>query len=118
MFTQEQMRRNAALMLDLKEEMEQSCAKYGTVKKVIVYDNHPDGIVSVSFTTTDESDNAVKYLNGRVVDGRRLTAELWDGKTKYKVEETEEEAERRHAEFEKYISGNEKKENDGEQVVK
>uniref|UniRef100_A0A8R1EES9 RRM domain-containing protein n=1 Tax=Caenorhabditis japonica TaxID=281687 RepID=A0A8R1EES9_CAEJA len=103
MFTQEQMRRNAALMLDLKEEMEQSCAKYGTVKKVIVYDNHPDGIVSVSFTTTDESDNAVKYLNGRVVDGRRLTAELWDGKTKYKVEETEEEAERRHAEFEKYI---------------
>ncbi|VDN25569.1 unnamed protein product [Cylicostephanus goldi] len=30
--------KNAALMLDLKEEVQQSCSKYGTVKKVIVYD--------------------------------------------------------------------------------
>ncbi|CAI2308958.1 unnamed protein product [Caenorhabditis sp. 36 PRJEB53466] len=105
LFTLEMMAKNAALMLDLKEEMQQSCQKYGAVKKVVVYDNHPDGVVSVTFPTTEESDNAVKYLNGRVVDGRKLTAELWDGKTKYKVEETEEDEERRRAEFEKFISG-------------
>lgn len=31
------MNKNAALMLDLKEEMTQSCQKYGIVKKVVVY---------------------------------------------------------------------------------
>ncbi|EGT46963.1 hypothetical protein CAEBREN_21533 [Caenorhabditis brenneri] len=105
LFTLEMMAKNAALMLDLKEEMTQSCQKYGTVKKVVVYDNHPEGVVSVTFVTTEESDMAVKYLNGRVVDGRKLTAELWDGKTKYKVQETEESEERRLKEFEKFIKG-------------
>ncbi|KAF1769616.1 hypothetical protein GCK72_001433 [Caenorhabditis remanei] len=105
LFTLEMMSKNAALMLDLKEEMTQSCQKYGTVKKVVVYDNHPDGVVSVTFPTTEESDMAVKYLNGRVVDGRKLTAELWDGKTKYKIQETEEDEERRRKEFEKFIEG-------------
>uniref|UniRef100_A0A1I7UD52 17S U2 SnRNP complex component HTATSF1 n=1 Tax=Caenorhabditis tropicalis TaxID=1561998 RepID=A0A1I7UD52_9PELO len=105
LFTLEMMAKNAALMLDLKEEMAQSCQKYGTVKKVVVYDNHPEGVVSVTFPTTEESDMAVKYLHGRVVDGRRLTAELWDGKTKYKIQETEEDEERRRKEFEKFIEG-------------
>ncbi|CAI5439834.1 unnamed protein product [Caenorhabditis angaria] len=105
LFTLEQMAKNAALLLDLKEEMEQSCQKYGQVKKVVVYDNHPEGVVSVSFSTTDESDMAVKYMNGRIVDGRKLTAELWDGKTKYKIKESEEDEERRRIEYEKYISG-------------
>ncbi|PIC54195.1 hypothetical protein B9Z55_000355 [Caenorhabditis nigoni] len=105
LFTLEMMAKNAALMLDLKEEMSESCQKYGTVKKVVVYDNHPDGVVSVTFPTTEESDMAVKYLNGRVVDGRKLTAELWDGKTKYKIQETEEDEERRRKEFEKFIEG-------------
>ncbi|PAV91326.1 hypothetical protein WR25_21908 isoform E [Diploscapter pachys] len=70
LFTLEQMAKNAALLLDLKEEVEQSCAKYGAVKKVVVYDNNPEGVVSVAFESTEHSDLAVKMLNGRIVDGR------------------------------------------------
>ncbi|CAB3407053.1 unnamed protein product [Caenorhabditis bovis] len=115
LFTLEQMAKNAALLLDLKEEMELSCQKYGTVKKVVVYDNHPEGVVSVTFTNTEESDMAVKFLNGRVVDGRKLSAELWDGKTKYKIQETEEDEERRRKEYEKYISGGAAESDDDEE---
>ncbi|KAK6731707.1 hypothetical protein RB195_007896 [Necator americanus] len=105
LFTLQMMEKNAALMMDLKEEVQQSCSKYGAVKKVIVYDNNPEGVVTVTFETTDESDMAVKMLNGRIVDGRRLEVCLWDGKTKYKVQETEEERKRRLAAWENYIKG-------------
>ncbi|KIH45424.1 hypothetical protein ANCDUO_24535 [Ancylostoma duodenale] len=38
LFTLQMMETNAALVMDLKEEVQQSCSKYGTVKKVVVYD--------------------------------------------------------------------------------
>ncbi|VDO51279.1 unnamed protein product [Haemonchus placei] len=65
--------------------------------------NNPEGVVTVTFETTDSSDMAVKMLNGRLVDGRRLA--LWDGKTKYKVEESEEDRKRRLAAWQDYIKG-------------
>lgn len=49
------------------------------------FQNNPDGVATVSFDSTDGSDQAVKMLNGRPVRGRNLEAALWDGKTKYKV---------------------------------
>ncbi|VDN34614.1 unnamed protein product [Cylicostephanus goldi] len=67
--------------------------------------SNPEGVVTVTFETTDESDMAVKMLNGRIVDGRRLEVSLWDGKTKYKVQETEEERQRRLAAWQNYIKG-------------
>ncbi|RCN32357.1 hypothetical protein ANCCAN_21835 [Ancylostoma caninum] len=105
LFTLQMMETNAALMMDLKEEVQQSCSKYGTVKKVVVYDTNPEGVVTVTFETTDESDMAVKMLNGRIVDGRRLEVSLWDGKTKYKVQESEEDRQRRLAAWQNFIKG-------------
>ncbi|WKX91209.1 hypothetical protein Q1695_009775 [Nippostrongylus brasiliensis] len=100
------MDRNAALMMDLKEEVQESCSKYGTVKKVVVYDTNPEGVVTVSFETTDCSDMASEIvLNGRIVDGRRLEVALWDGKTRYKMEESEEDRKRRLEAWQNYIKG-------------
>ena len=42
-------------------------------------------------------------MNGRFFAGRQLSAENWDGRTKYKIKETEEEAERRIEEWTKYL---------------
>lgn len=111
LFTLEMMERNAALLLDLKEEVQESCSKYGTVKKVVVYDNNPEGVVTVTFETTLCSDMAVKMLNGRIVDGRRLEVALWDGKTKYKIDESEEDRKRRLAAWENYIQGDDEEDN-------
>lgn len=77
---------------DIQEECEQKC---GPVKRVVIYDLHPEGIVMVTFQEFDAADKCVELMNGRFFAGRKLDAQHWDGKTKYKIEETEEEIEKR-----------------------
>ena len=45
----------------------------------------------------------VQEMNGRWFAGRRLVAQKWDGVTKYDVEETEEEKEKRLKQWEQYL---------------
>lgn len=50
------------------------------------------------------ADECVDYLNNRVwKNGRVITCETWDGKTKYVVEETEEETNRRIEEWHRFL---------------
>ena len=51
----------------------------------------------------EHSDKAVQMLNGRLVSGRNISASLWDGKTKYKVEETQENRERRENAWNEFL---------------
>lgn len=44
-------------------------------------------------------------MNGRWFAGRRISAEKWDGKTNFKMEETEKQKEERLDEWEKYLAG-------------
>ncbi|CAD6191008.1 unnamed protein product [Caenorhabditis auriculariae] len=104
-FTLQMLMENPILIFTLKEDVAKSCAMYGLVKKVVVFDNNPDGVVSVHFSNTDESDMAVHHLNGSMFNGRILTAELWDGKTKYAVQETKEEHEKRMNNWQKFLCG-------------
>ncbi|EFO19675.1 HIV TAT specific factor 1 [Loa loa] len=83
MFTLEQMMKNATLLLDLEEEVKKVCERFGTVKKVTIHDNNPEGVICVTFQNVEHSDIAVRALNDRVVDGRQISVTLWDGKTKY-----------------------------------
>uniref|UniRef100_A0A0N5AA01 17S U2 SnRNP complex component HTATSF1 n=1 Tax=Syphacia muris TaxID=451379 RepID=A0A0N5AA01_9BILA len=103
MFTLDEMMKNAALVLDLGDEIRKVCERFGKVKKVYVYDNNPEGVVSVTFENVEHSDSAVKSLNGRVVDGRVINVSIWDGKTKYKVDETEEQKRARIAQWQSHI---------------
>ncbi|VDD88168.1 unnamed protein product, partial [Enterobius vermicularis] len=103
MFTVEEMMKNAALVMDLEEEIRKVCERFGKVKKIRVYDNNPEGVISATFENVEQSDLAVKSLNGRVVDGRCINVALWDGKTKYYIVETEEQKQARLAEWQKHI---------------
>ncbi|CAJ0565617.1 unnamed protein product, partial [Mesorhabditis spiculigera] len=105
-FTLEEMEQNAALMLDLKEVYQKLSAKYGTVKKVVVYDTNPDGVVTVSYTNTEEADLAIKMLDKHLINGKLLDAYNWDGKAKFKVEETEEQRQARLERYGRELEGN------------
>ncbi|MFH4974058.1 hypothetical protein AB6A40_000767 [Gnathostoma spinigerum] len=107
MFTLDQMMKNSALLLDLEEEVRKTSERFGKVKKIVVHDNNPDGVVCVTFDNVEGSDTMIRSLNGRVVDGRKITAELWDGKTKYTIIETEEQREQRMAQWRKFIEDEE-----------
>ena len=52
----------------------------------------------------------LQSLNGRFYAGRVITAETYDGVTKYDVQETEEEMEKRLQEWEKFIGGDDDEE--------
>jgi len=51
----------------------------------------------------EHSDTAVKMLNGRLVGGKIISAFLWDGKEKFKKEESSTERKLRDESWEKYL---------------
>ncbi|KAJ6663318.1 hypothetical protein lerEdw1_010454, partial [Lerista edwardsae] len=70
---------------EIREDLRTECEKFGQVKKVIIFDRHPDGVASVSFKEAEEGDVCKQALNGRWFGGRQLCVEAWDGVTDYQV---------------------------------
>lgn len=96
MFTPDEISQDATVILDLKEDVEAKCADLGfEPTKVDIYDKHPDGVIAVTFNETSQAESCIQALNDQFYAGRRVKAELWDGQTKYKIKETDEESERR-----------------------
>lgn len=54
------------------------------VNILYVFQRHPDGVAQVTFREPEAADACVALLNGRWFGQRKITAETWDGKTKYK----------------------------------
>ncbi|XP_014665191.1 PREDICTED: HIV Tat-specific factor 1 homolog [Priapulus caudatus] len=95
MFDNKDFEKDATLILGLKQDLRDECSKYGEVKKVEIYDRHPEGIATVMFKEVEDADQALLTLHGRWFAKRKITAATWDGKEKFKVEETEEEKAKR-----------------------
>ena len=79
---------------------------------------HVEGIVTVMFDSPEEADICKEALNGRWFAKRQLTAETWDGKTKYHIEETEEEKEARLKKWQKFLESEEDESQRGSKIVK
>lgn len=108
MFSPTEFERDAKLILDYRNDLRDECnEKCGEVKKVEIYDRHVDGVAAVFFKEFDNADACVSLMNGRWFAGRQLISHHWDGKTKYKIKETEEEAEKRIELWEKFLEADE-----------
>ncbi|KAL1916907.1 uncharacterized protein VTP21DRAFT_5104 [Calcarisporiella thermophila] len=100
MFSMEEIEKDPSLMLDLKEDVREECEKLGEVTNVILYDKSPGGIISVRYKEKEGALACVELMNGRYFAGRQITAEIYDGKTRYlrsgmkDANEEEEESER------------------------
>lgn len=70
---------------------------------------NPEGVVSVTFAEPEMADECINLMNGRWFAARQLTAETWDGKTKYKVVETDAEREQRLKKWDKFLEQEEAK---------
>ena len=104
MFDVSEFARDPKLILEYRSDVREECSeKCGEVKKVEIYDANPEGVAAVFFSDFDSADKCVALMNGRFFAGRRLHALLWDGKTKYKINESEQEAEKRMKEWDKYL---------------
>ncbi|XP_063404003.1 17S U2 SnRNP complex component HTATSF1-like [Mytilus trossulus] len=95
MFSPKEFEADPMLINELRDDTRTECSKLGEVKNIRLYDNHPDGVITVTMKTPCEADEVIKLLNGRWFAKKQITAESWDGKTKYDIEESEAERDER-----------------------
>ncbi|KAG0029351.1 hypothetical protein BGZ81_003869 [Podila clonocystis] len=114
MFTIAELEADPTLLLDLKEDIREECEKVGEVTNVIIYDQHPDGVVSVRFKDKESALLCVKLMHGRFFAGQRVEADIYDGHTKYEVtktkEQIEEEEKQRLDRYAKWLESEEERE--------
>ncbi|CAD7081673.1 unnamed protein product [Hermetia illucens] len=110
LFSPELFDKEVHLIIDYQNDLREECGKCGTVRKVILYDRHPEGVAQVTMSDPEEADSVVQMMNGRFFGKRKLTAEIWDGKTKFKIAETDAEINQRLTNWDKFLETDEKKE--------
>ena len=102
--------KDASLILECSKRLREQCSKFGTVRKVVVYDKHPNGICQVFMASPEEGDLAISMLNGRLFSNssKTMKAWTWDGKTKYNIAETAEEEKERLNNWDRFLDNDEK----------
>ncbi|KAK7106936.1 17S U2 SnRNP complex component HTATSF1-like [Littorina saxatilis] len=103
MFDEKEFETDPALINELREDVRIECSKFGDVRKVQVHDHHTEGVISVTFRTPEEADACIAALNGRWFAAKRISAETYDGKTEYDVNETDAEREERLRGWETFL---------------
>lgn len=83
MFSLHELESDPTLLLDLKEDVRDECARLGEVTNVVLFDREPDGVMSVRFKDESHAEACIKVMNGRFFGGRQIVAELFDGKRRY-----------------------------------
>jgi RNA recognition motif-containing protein len=94
------------MLAQLEQKVRSSCEEFGTVEKITVFSQNPQGVLVVKFTQPGAASEAVKAWNGRAFTfqkrERKVEASFWDGVTDFTVrdeEKDEKEMEQRHEEF-------------------
>ncbi|TFK20969.1 hypothetical protein FA15DRAFT_100739 [Coprinopsis marcescibilis] len=84
MFTVEELNKDPSLILDLKEDVREECESLGDVTNVTLYDNEPEGVMTIKFRDPVSAQACIIRMNGRYFDGRRIVAELFTGRQRFK----------------------------------
>ncbi|CAO3590139.1 unnamed protein product [Absidia cylindrospora] len=83
MYTQQELDDDPTLLLELKQDVREECEKLGEVTNVILYDKSPGGVISVRFMEQKPANACILLMNNRFFAGKQISAELYDGRTKY-----------------------------------
>ncbi|ORX47928.1 hypothetical protein BCR36DRAFT_355443 [Piromyces finnis] len=116
MFSVQELEEDPSLILDLKEDVRTECENFGEVTNVVLYEKNPEGVISVRFKDELSVLLCIRKMNGRYFAGKRIIAEVHDGKTKYKVnnplEDKEEEERKRSERYRQFLNQQESQEED------
>ena len=89
MFTLQELEEDPAALLEIKEDIRDECAKLGTVTNVVLFDQEPEGIVSIKFQDAASAEACIHLMHGRSFDGRTVEAFLATGREKFKKSKEE-----------------------------
>ncbi|TBU49460.1 hypothetical protein BD309DRAFT_909676 [Dichomitus squalens] len=84
MFTLKELQEDKSLLLDLKEDVREECSTLGEVTNVVLYDEEPDGIMTVKFKDPLSAQACMIKMNGRFFAGRRIEATLYAGRQRFR----------------------------------
>ncbi|RDX55173.1 hypothetical protein OH76DRAFT_872453 [Lentinus brumalis] len=84
MFTLKELEEDKSLLLDLKDDVREECSTLGEVTNVVLYDEEPEGIMTVKFKDPLSAQACVIKMNGRFFSGRRIEATLYAGRQRFK----------------------------------
>ncbi|KAF9650859.1 hypothetical protein BDM02DRAFT_3185018 [Thelephora ganbajun] len=84
MFTLEELEEDPSLLLDLKEDVREECTTLGDVTNVVLYDQEPEGIMTVKFRDPISAKACIIKMQGRFFAGRRVEAYLYTGQQRFK----------------------------------
>jgi len=84
MFSLKELEEDASLLLDLKEDVRDECSSLGEVTNVVLYDQEPDGVMTVKFKDPLSAQACILKMNGRFFAGRRIEAALYTGRQRFK----------------------------------
>lgn len=93
------------LILDYQQDLREESTKCGEVRKVVIYDRHPEGVAQITMKEPEQADAVVALINGRWFGKRQITAEIWDGRTKYRIAETDADLSKRVDKWDKFLEG-------------
>ncbi|KAF4581107.1 RNA recognition motif family protein [Ophiocordyceps camponoti-floridani] len=93
MFRIFELEEDPASVLEIKEDIREECSKMGVVTNVVLYDQEPEGIVTVKFRDPDAAAKCVQVMGGRPYDGRIVDATLATGREKFRRTDTRGDAE-------------------------
>ncbi|KAA3674513.1 HIV Tat-specific factor 1 [Paragonimus westermani] len=114
--------RDVTLIPCVRDRIRTECAKCGTVKKIVVHDTNPLGIVTVTFSSPEEADTALGFLDKALFNypgtggARQLLVERWDGKTNYSLKEDKDEELSRIHNWEKFLGGDQSSSDEGDEL--
>ncbi|XP_072930196.1 17S U2 SnRNP complex component HTATSF1 [Epargyreus clarus] len=97
--------KDVQLILDYQQDLREECTKCGEVRKVVIYDRHPEGVAQVTMKEPEQADAVVALINGRWFGKRQITAEIWDGRTKYRIAETDADLNKRIEKWDNFLEG-------------
>lgn len=60
MFTTKEIEEDPAAILDIKEDIRDECSKLGDVTNVVLYDQEPDGVVTVRFSDSEGARKCIR----------------------------------------------------------
>ncbi|XP_047994113.1 HIV Tat-specific factor 1 homolog [Leguminivora glycinivorella] len=102
--------KDVQLILDYQQDLREEATKCGEVRKVVIYDRHPEGVAQITMKEPEQADAVVALVNGRWFGKRQITAEIWDGRTKYRIAETDADLSKRVDKWDKFLEGKEEPE--------
>lgn len=62
---------------ELKLDVAKECSKLGEIDRIVIYEEHPEGVVSIRFKNEDSAEACVDLMNGRFFAGRQIQAAKW-----------------------------------------